>query len=96
VTHRPPQNALVVIPLKKRIGRANRIVVFLPFEARLSNPELISILLQLAGAAFLAGHAVIWMVGQEKLNHLLSGLLDPFGVSLHHHLIGDRVGARSY
>jgi hypothetical protein len=90
------KDALIVISLIERVRRPKGVVVVLAHESRFPDAKFVGVFFQLAGAALFTRHAVIGMVGEQKLDHQSPSFLNSLCVRSDHHLAGHRIGTRCH
>jgi hypothetical protein len=90
------KDAFIIISLIERVRRPEGVVVVLPQEARFPDPKFIGVFFQLAGTALFTRHAIIGMVGKQKLDHQSTGILYSLRVRSDHHLAGHGIGTRCH
>ena len=90
------EDTFVVVPFEKGIGCPDRVVVFLSHKSWFSDTQLIGVFFELAGAALLARHAVVRMIGEQKLDDQFPGIQHPLRIGANDHLVGHGVGAGSH
>ncbi len=82
------EDTLVVVPFEEGIGCPDGVVVFISHKSWFPDAKLIGVFFELAGAALLAGHAVIGMIGEQKLDDQFPGIQHPLRIGTNDHLVG--------
>ena len=89
----PAEDTLVIVSDEEGVGLVQGISVFLTLKSGSRHAQFIGISLQLAGAAFFAGHTIKGVVGEEEFYYLPPGLDYSLRIGSDHHIVRHGEGA---